>query len=212
MLDIGDLTVSYGEHVVLRHLDLTVRSGTTTAIIGASGTGKSTLLHAVCGVVAIDHGRIVVDGVDITRLPVHRRPLGLVSQSGDLFPTMTVRANIEFGLKMAAVPSAERRVRSQELLAMIDMDEFGDRMPDTLSGGQARRVALARALARKPPVLLMDEPLTGLDPATHDDLARDLKRLLDDLGTTVLLVTHDLEEAQFLADTVVDVTSLTRDA
>lgn len=208
MLEIVNLSVSYGGHVVLRDLNLVVPSGTTTAIIGASGTGKSTLLHAVCGVVGIDEGRILVDGTDITAHPVHRRPLGLVSQTGDLFPTMTVRDNIEFGLRMDGIPAPERHARCRELLSMIGMDDFGARMPATLSGGQARRVALARALARKPPVLLLDEPLTGLDPAIHDELAGDLKQLLEDLDTTVVLVTHDPEEARFLADTVVDVTSL----
>lgn len=203
-----DLTVAYDGTPVLAGAHLTVPTGSTTAIIGASGSGKTTLLHAICGTVAITCGHVRIDGVDVTGVPTHRRQVGLVSQTGDLFPSMTVRANIEFGLRMAGVDKKVRRARSQELLGMIGMVDLADRMPATLSGGQSRRVALARALATGPPLLLLDEPLTGLDPAIHDDLARDLKDLLARTRTTVVLVTHDPAEAAFLADTVVEVSSL----
>lgn len=208
MLEITDLSVSYGAEKILRHLSLVVPTGTTTAILGPSGSGKSTLLHAICGLVRVDSGHIAVDGVDIGALPAHRRPVGLVSQTGDLFPTMTVAENIEYGLRTAKVDRATRRRRVDTLLELIALPNFGDRLPHTLSGGQARRVALARALARKPRLLAMDEPLTGLDPATHDELAVDVKRLIAESGMTVVLVTHDPAEASMLADRVVDLRTL----
>ncbi|MEY3806976.1 MAG: hypothetical protein RIR69_1788 [Actinomycetota bacterium] len=208
MLEVIDISVSYGTQKIVSHLSLSVPTGTTTAIVGPSGSGKSTLLHAICGVLRLDEGRIIVDGVDITTTPAHKRHIGLVSQTGDLFPTMTVRDNIEYGLRTEKMDRAERRSRSDALLEMIGLSDLADRMPHTLSGGQARRVALARALARKPRLLLMDEPLTGLDPATHDELAADVKRLIAESQMTVVLVTHDPVEADALADRVVDLRSL----
>ena len=209
MLEVQHLEVSYGKEKILHDVSLTVPTGTTTAIVGPSGSGKSTLLHAICGLITIDAGRILIDSHDVTSTPAHRRNIGLVSQSGDLFPTMTVRENIEFGLRMDKVDASVRQQQSDFLLRLISLPEYGPRMPDTLSGGQARRVALARALARKPPLLVMDEPLTGLDHLTHDELATDIKRLIADTGTTVIIVTHDLDEAKFFADTVIDIGSLT---
>jgi ABC-type sugar transport system ATPase subunit len=209
VLEVQHLEVSYGKEKILHDVSLTVPTGTTTAIVGPSGSGKSTLLHAICGLITIDAGRILIDSHDVTSTPAHRRNIGLVSQSGDLFPTMTVRENIEFGLRMDKVDASVRQQQSDFLLRLISLPEYGPRMPDTLSGGQARRVALARALARKPPLLVMDEPLTGLDHLTHDELATDIKRLIADTGTTVIIVTHDLDEAKFFADTVIDIGSLT---
>lgn len=213
MLEVKGLSISYKEgrtrRGVLDRVELIVPTGTTTAIVGPSGSGKSTLLHAICGLIPVDSGRVLLDGVDITSTPTHQRRLGLVSQSGDLFPTMTVHENIEYGLKMNKVGRKQRRERSEALLEMISMPGFGPRSPETLSGGQSRRVALARALAPEPAVLLMDEPLTGLDPATHDELARDVKALIANVGMTVVLVTHDPTEAADLADRVVEIGSLT---
>lgn len=208
MLEITKLSVSYGAQHILNNLALTVPTGTTTAILGPSGSGKSTLLHAICGLIRIDSGHIAVDGHDITSLPAHRRPVGLVSQTGDLFPTMTVYENIAYGLRTAKVDRTSRHLRVEALLELIALPDFGARMPHTLSGGQARRVALARALARKPRLLTMDEPLTGLDPATHDELAMDVKRLIKESEMTVVLVTHDPDEASMLADRVVDLGTL----
>ena len=208
MLEVCDLSVSYGSEKILSHLWLTVPTGTTTAILGPSGSGKSTLLHAICGLLRIDSGHISIDGTDVTDLPAHKRPVGLVSQTGDLFPTMTVRENIEYGLRTQKMSRASRLERSDALLELIHLPDVADRMPHTLSGGQARRVGLARALARKPSLLLMDEPLTGLDPATHDELAVDVKRLITESEMTVVLVTHDPIEADTLAEVVVDLGSL----
>ena len=208
MLKVSHLSVSYGKEKILTDVSLTVPTGSTTAIVGPSGSGKSTLLHAICGLITIESGQIFLDDIDVTSTPAHRRNIGLVSQSGDLFPTMTVRENIEFGLRMDKADADTRAMRSDFLLDLISLAEYGKRMPDTLSGGQARRVALARALARKPPLLVMDEPLTGLDAETHDELATDIKRLIADTVTTAIIVTHDLDEAKFFADVIIDIRSL----
>ncbi|CAB4651664.1 unannotated protein [freshwater metagenome] len=209
MLKVSHLSVSYGKEKILTNVSLTVPTGSTTAIVGPSGSGKSTLLHAICGLITIESGQIFIDDIDVTSTPAHRRNIGLVSQSGDLFPTMTVRENIEFGLRMDKADADTRAMRSDFLLDLISLAEYGKRMPDTLSGGQARRVAVARALARKPPLLVMDEPLTGLDAETHDELATDIKRLIAETATTAIIVTHDLDEAKFFADVVIDIRSLT---
>jgi thiamine transport system ATP-binding protein len=209
VLKVGHLSVSYGKEKILNDVSLTVPTGSTMAIVGPSGSGKSTLLHAICGLIPIDAGQVFLNDLDITSTPAHRRNIGLVSQSGDLFPTMNVRQNIEFGLRVDKVDKPTRTMRSDFLLDLVSLTEYGKRMPDTLSGGQARRVALARALARKPPLLVMDEPLTGLDTETHDELAVDIKRLIADTATTAIIVTHDLAEAEFFADVVIDIRSLT---
>lgn len=209
MLKVSHLSVSYGKEKILNDVSLTIPAGSTMAIVGPSGSGKSTLLHAICGLIPIDAGQVFLNDLDITSTPAHRRNIGLVSQSGDLFPTMNVRQNIEFGLRVDKVDKPTRTMRSDFLLDLISLTEYGKRMPDTLSGGQARRVALARALARKPPLLVMDEPLTGLDTETHDELAVDIKRLIADTATTAIIVTHDLAEAEFFADVVIDIRSLT---
>ena len=208
MLKVSHLSVSYGKEKILNDVSFTVPAGSTAAIVGPSGSGKSTLLHAICGLIPIDAGQVFLNDLDITSTPAHRRNIGLVSQTGDLFPTMNVRENIEFGLRVDKVDTNTRKMRSDFLLDLISLTEYGKRMPDTLSGGQARRVALARALARKPPLLVMDEPLTGLDAETHDELATDIKRLIAETGTTAIIVTHDLAEAEFFADVVIDIRSL----
>jgi thiamine transport system ATP-binding protein len=208
VLKVSHLSVSYGKEKILNDVSLTVPAGSTAAIVGPSGSGKSTLLHAICGLIPIDAGQVFLNDLDITSTPAHRRNIGLVSQTGDLFPTMNVRENIEFGLRVDKVDTNTRKMRSDFLLDLISLTEYGKRMPDTLSGGQARRVALARALARKPPLLVMDEPLTGLDAETHDELAADIKRLIAETGTTAIIVTHDLAEAEFFADVVIDIRSL----
>jgi thiamine transport system ATP-binding protein len=208
VLKVSHLGVSYGKEKILNDVSLTVPAGSTTAIVGPSGIGKSTLLHAICGLIPIDAGQVFLNDQDITSTPAHRRNIGLVSQTGDLFPIMNVRENIEFGLRVDKVDTNTRKMRSDFLLDLISLTEYGKRMPDTLSGGQARRVALARALARKPPLLVMDEPLTGLDAETHDELAADITRLIAETGTTAIIVTHDLAEAEFFADVVIDIRSL----
>jgi thiamine transport system ATP-binding protein len=193
--------MEFGSNVIVDNISFTVPTGETLAITGPSGIGKTTLLHAICGIIRTTHGTVHVDNVDITSLPTHKRGIGLVSQTGDLFPTMTVSQNIEFGLRIAKLPKTDRATRVNELLEMVNLVHLAHRNVAELSGGEARRIALARALAPHPRVLLLDEPLSGLDQTTHDALMTDLSRVLKQTATTALLVTHDHSEADFLADT-----------
>ncbi len=201
MLKVSKLSVVIDNTVIINDISFTVPTGETLAIIGPSGIGKTTLLHAICGLIRTTHGTVHIDNVDITSLPTHKRGIGLVSQTGDLFPTMTVSQNIEFGLRISKMAKTDRAARVTELLEMLNLAHLAERNVAELSGGEARRIALARALAPRPRVLLLDEPLSGLDQTTHDTLMTDLARVLKQTATTTLLVTHDHSEADFLADT-----------
>ena len=201
MLKVSNLSVSFGDTVIVDNVSLVVPTGETLAITGPSGIGKTTLLHAICGIVRPTHGTVHIDDSDITTLPTHKRGIGLVSQTGDLFPNMTVSQNIEFGLRITRMPKADRLTRVNDLLELVNLVHLAHRNVAELSGGEARRIALARALAPRPQVLLLDEPLSGLDQETHDSLLTDLARVLKQTATTALLVTHDHSEADFLADT-----------
>jgi thiamine transport system ATP-binding protein len=201
VLNVSNLSVAFGNTVIVDNVSLVVPTGETLAITGPSGIGKTTLLHAICGIVRTTHGTVHIDDSDITTLPTHKRGIGLVSQTGDLFPNMTVSQNIEFGLRITRMPKADRLTHVNELLEMVNLAQLAHRDVAELSGGEARRIALARALAPHPRVLLLDEPLSGLDQTTHDALMTDLSRVLKQTATTALLVTHDHSEADFLADT-----------
>ncbi len=201
MLKVSKLSVVIDNTVIVEDISFTVSTGATLAITGPSGIGKTTLLHAICGIVRTTHGTVNIDNVDISSLPTHKRGIGLVSQTGDLFPTMTVSQNIEFGLRISRIPKADRTARVNELLQLVGLTHLAHRNVAELSGGEARRIALARALAPRPRVLLLDEPLAGLDQTTHDVLISDLARVLEQTATTAVLVTHDLSEADFLAET-----------
>lgn len=201
MLKVSKISVVIDNTVIVDGISFTVPAGETLAITGPSGIGKTTLLHAICGIIRTTHGTVHIDNVDITSLPTHKRGIGLVSQTGDLFPTMTVSQNIEFGLRISKMAKTGRAARVTELLEMLNLAHLAERNVADLSGGEARRIALARALAPRPRVLLLDEPLSGLDQTTHDTLMTDLARVLKQTATTALLVTHDHSEADFLADT-----------
>ena len=201
MLKVSKLSVVIDNTVIINDISFTVPTGETLAITGPSGIGKTTLLHAICGIIRTTHGTVHIDNVDITSLPTHKRGIGLVSQTGDLFPSMTVSQNIEFGLRISKMPKTDRAARVAELLEMLNLAQLAERNVAELSGGEARRIALARALAPRPRVLLLDEPLSGLDQTTHDALMTDLATVLKQTTTTALLVTHDHSEAEFLAET-----------
>jgi thiamine transport system ATP-binding protein len=201
VLKVSKLSVVIDNTVIVEDISFTVSTGATLAITGPSGIGKTTLLHAICGIVRTTHGTVNIDNVDISSLPTHKRGIGLVSQTGDLFPTMTVSQNIEFGLRISRIPKADRTARVNELLQLVGLTHLAHRNVAELSGGEARRIALARALAPRPRVLLLDESLAGLDQTTHDVLISDLARVLKQTATTAVLVTHDLSEADFLAET-----------
>jgi len=203
VLDVRDITVDFGGPPVLDRAGLTVGGGEVVALLGASGSGKSTLLRVIAGLVQPASGTVVLDGRDITSLPTHRRAIGMVFQDEQLFPHRDVAANVSFGLRMQGVPAAARDRRVAEMLALVGLDGFGARRVTDLSGGEAKRVALARSLAPAPGAILLDEPLTGLDRELHDRLAAELAVILRAAATTALIVTHDRDEAAVVADRVV---------
>lgn len=199
-LRVDDVSVAFSGRPILDRVSVSVGTGQVLAIVGPSGAGKSTLLRVVAGIEQPQAGRILVDDVDVTEVPVHRRSVGLVFQDDQLFPHLHVAENIAFGLKMSGEPRPVIAARVAELLELVDLVGYDRRRIDSLSGGESKRVALARSLAPRPRVLLLDEPLTGLDRALHDRLVVDLRRILAATGTTVVVVTHDLDEAARLAD------------
>ena len=203
MLDVRDVTVRFGERTVLDRVSLSVADGEVVALLGPSGSGKSTLLRVIAGLLVPDGGSVWVDGIDVSAVPAHRRQIGMVFQDEQLFPHLTVAANVGFGLRMQGRPKGEIASRVAELLDLVGLPSLADRHVTKLSGGEAKRVALARSLAPQPRVLLLDEPLTGLDRDLHDRLAADLATLLRATGTTALLVTHDPDEAATIADRTV---------
>ena len=194
------ITVSFDGHAVLRDVSMHAGSGEVVALLGASGSGKSTLLRVIAGLITPDSGRIEVGGEDVTRTPTHRRGIGMVFQDNQLFPHRTTIENVEFGLKLAGVDRQERRQRAERWLDRVGLGGFGPRLVTELSGGEAKRVALARTLVGEPPVVLLDEPLTGLDRALHDALVGELAEILREADATAILVTHDVDEASALAD------------
>lgn len=203
MLAVADIVVRFGDRAVLDRVSLELARGEVVALVGSSGIGKSTLLRVIAGLLRPDAGSVVLDGCDITALPTHQRNIGLMFQNEQLFPHLSVADNVAFGLRMQRQPRAFIAGRVDELLQLVGLQGFGDRDTGRLSGGESKRIALARALAPKPSVLLLDEPLTGLDRELHDRLATDLSEALRSTGTTALLVTHDAEEASALADRTV---------
>ena len=200
MLEIADLTVRYGDTVAVADVSLEVAAGQVLAVLGPSGSGKSTLLRAVAGLEPLSAGSICCDGAELAGVPTHRRGFALMFQDGQLFAHLSVAGNVAYALKLRRTPSARVVARVRELLELVGLAGYDDRLPGTLSGGERQRVALARALAVEPRLILLDEPLSALDATLRERLAGDLREILHAAGTTALLVTHDHEEAFALAD------------
>ncbi|MFJ5644239.1 ABC transporter ATP-binding protein [Streptomyces sp. NPDC093223] len=201
-VEFRSLRREFGTTVALDGLDLTVRPGEFLALLGPSGCGKTTALRMLAGFEHPDSGAVLVDGEDVTSVPAHRRDAGMVFQSYSLFPHLNAVDNVAFGLRMRKVRTSERRARAAELLELVGLGDKGERFPHQLSGGQQQRIALARALALRPRVLLLDEPLSALDAKVRLTLREEIRRLQQELGITTLFVTHDQEEALSMADRV----------
>ena len=201
-LRIAGVSVAYQGVPAVRGVSLDVAPGEIVALLGPSGSGKSSLLRAVVGLEPLAGGAVSWGGADLAGVPVHRRGFGLMFQDGQLFPHRDVAGNVEFGLQMAGVRRAERARRVEELLELVGLTGFGSRAIETLSGGEQQRVTLARALAPEPALLLLDEPLSALDRSLRERLASDLRAALLATGTTSLFVTHDHDEAFAVADRV----------
>jgi putative spermidine/putrescine transport system ATP-binding protein len=199
---IDNITKRFDETLAVDDVSLTVEPGETVGLVGPSGCGKTTTLRTVAGFETPTNGRVLFDDEEVTHVPPEQRNVGLVFQSYALFDNMTVRENVEFGLKMREVPTDERAERATDLLELLDIGGMGDRDPTTLSGGQQQRVGLARALAIEPRVLLLDEPMTGLDAKLKTRLQEEIGSLLDDIDVTSLYVTHDQAEAMVMCDRI----------
>lgn len=199
---LSDLRRSYGSVHALDGLTLAIAPGELVALLGPSGCGKTTALRVLAGLEDADSGLVEVSGMDITAVPTSARDMGMVFQAYSLFPHMTARQNVEFGLRLRRIPSARRRARASEMLDLVELSEHADRYAHQLSGGQQQRVALARALAIEPQVLLLDEPLSALDAKVRAQLRDEIRRIQLEVGTTTLFVTHDQEEALAVADRV----------
>jgi sulfate transport system ATP-binding protein len=189
--------------VALDDVSLEIPDGSLTALLGPSGSGKSTLLRVIAGLEKPDTGTVSLGGRDVTSLPAHKRGIGFVFQHYAAFKHMTVAKNIAFGLEIRRRPKAEVKDRVAELIDLVHLEGLGDRYPSQLSGGQRQRMALARALAVEPEVLLLDEPFGALDARVRKDLREWLRRLHDEVHVTTVIVTHDQEEAMEVADCVV---------
>jgi thiamine transport system ATP-binding protein len=207
-LRVTDLAVSRGVVEVLHTVSLTIEPGEIVALQGPSGSGKSTLLRAIAGLLPIASGRVEVGGQDVTEVATHRRGVGMVFQDEQLFGHLDVAGNVGFGLRMQNIERRQRAPRVAEMLTMVGMTNFGGRRVHTLSGGEAKRVAVARSLAPAPRLLLLDEPLTGLDDALHDQLCADIPAWIRAQQLTALWVTHSGNEAHAIADRVLGIDDL----
>jgi putative spermidine/putrescine transport system ATP-binding protein len=202
-LSLLNVTRNFGTRAAVDDISVEVTPGEMVVLLGPSGCGKTTTLRLIAGFIAPSAGDIRVDGTSIVALPPHKRDMGIVFQSYALFPHLNVARNIAFGLEMRRVGTAATAARVQEMLRLIRLEDFAAQMPRQLSGGQQQRVALARALAIHPRVLLLDEPLSNLDAALRQDMAREIRLLQRSRGITTIMVTHDQSEAMALADRLV---------
>jgi putative spermidine/putrescine transport system ATP-binding protein len=202
-LEVCGMSRAYGAHTALAPLDLTIAGGEFVALLGPSGCGKTTALNCLAGLLPLTAGSIHLDGRRIDTLAPEKRGFGMVFQNYALFPHLTVRANVAFGLRMRGVPKAVARTRVEEVLRLVRLTEHAGKHPGQLSGGQQQRVAIARAIVIQPPLVLMDEPLSNLDAALRLEMRGEIRRIHQEFGLTTIYVTHDQEEALSLADRLV---------
>ena len=201
-ITLDSVTKQFGDEMAIENLSLTIQEGEVLGVVGPSGCGKTTTLRTIAGFETPTNGEVLFDGADVTAVPPEKRNVGLVFQSYALFENMSVLGNVAFGPKMQGVSKKERRDRALELLEMLDIEQLADKDPTNLSGGQQQRVGLARALAVEPDILLLDEPMTGLDAKLKERLQHEIGSLLSELGVTAMYVTHDQEEAMVMCDRI----------
>ncbi|RAA01682.1 polyamine ABC transporter ATP-binding protein [Stutzerimonas stutzeri] len=202
LLKIDRVTKKFDETVAVDDVSLSIHQGEIFALLGGSGSGKSTLLRMLAGFERPTEGRIFLDGQDITDMPPYERPINMMFQSYALFPHMTVEQNIAFGLKQDGLPKAEIEERVKEMLGLVQMTQYAKRKPHQLSGGQRQRVALARSLAKRPKLLLLDEPMGALDKKLRSQMQLELVQIIERVGVTCVMVTHDQEEAMTMAERI----------
>jgi ABC-type Fe3+/spermidine/putrescine transport system ATPase subunit len=208
-ITLADVTKRFGSHIALDSVSLEVPPGTAAVVLGPSGCGKTTMLRIIAGLEVPDSGQVALDGATVSTagrvdVPPHRRELGFVFQDLALWPHLTVRQNLDFVLGSMVLSRLERNRRAQDALALVRIEALAARFPHQLSGGEQQRVALARAIVREPRVLLLDEPLSSLDPELRAELRSELARLQRALSLTTVYVTHDREDAAALADCVIE--------
>jgi len=202
LLKIDRVTKKFDETVAVDDVSLSIHQGEIFALLGGSGSGKSTLLRMLAGFERPTEGRIFLDGQDITDMPPYERPINMMFQSYALFPHMTVEQNIAFGLKQDGLPKEEVEARVKEMLGLVQMTQYAKRKPHQLSGGQRQRVALARSLAKRPKLLLLDEPMGALDKKLRSQMQLELVQIIERVGVTCVMVTHDQEEAMTMAERI----------
>ena len=201
-LKIQDVVKDFGGHLAVNHVSLEIAKGEIFALLGSSGCGKSTLLRMLAGFETPTSGRIVLDGQDLASLPPYQRPMNMMFQSYALFPHLTVWDNIAFGLRREGQPSDKVAARVEAMLKLVQLGKFAKRKPHQLSGGQQQRVALARSLAKQPQLLLLDEPLGALDKKLREETQIELVNIIEQVGVTCVMVTHDQEEAMTMASRI----------
>ena len=202
-IEFKNVTKSFKKNTIISNLNLTIEDGKFTVLVGPSGCGKTTILRMIAGIGPQTSGQVLIDGQDVSDIDAGKREVAMVFQNYAIYPTMSVRENIEFGLKNNKVPKEERRRRITEVAAAVGLTDYLDRKPSTLSGGQRQRVALARAMVKQPKVFLMDEPLSNLDAKLRVQMRVELIEIHKRLGTTFVYVTHDQVEAMSMADKIV---------
>ena len=193
---------NWGRLAALTDISLQVQRGMFLSLLGPSGCGKTTLLRIIAGALAPDGGRVIVDNIDVTRIPTYRRNMGMVFQSFALFPHLSVAANVAFPLQVRGLPRSEQRERVADALRMVHLDALSDRFPRELSGGQQQRVGLARAIVYRPTILLLDEPLSNLDASLREEMRLEISQVTRQLEITAVYVTHDQREALALSDAI----------